>query len=334
MLDDFITTKASLVAAIESANQRSGGLRMTISDDDWKNAAEMRKMLEPFKNAVESLEGDRICAPLIPCVMMVLNAHMEAERAPFTDGSILGSASELRLDDANQWDDIQDPIKIATAVSARTKELAWLSSREREKWRSLVINVCKMLLKEDMVHEKRSDEATSVKTDLDKDGGRVSEPPAKKVCWVLKCIETAKEMGSGMGSDGHESRESDDRKEGDLCASPTLQERVRSAELELERFVHEKGPGRDTSGQHDLAWWCKHQHAYPTIARVAAMYLAVPSTSMASECAFSTARNIWMKQRNRLGSDAVDALVFLEGSHGLAWSSGLSKVVVDKEEDE
>lgn len=93
--------------------------------------------------------------------MILLNAHIEAEEAVFTDGSILGNASELLpLDHASRWDEIQDSIKIATAVSV---ELTGLISRECDKLWSLVINVFKKLLKEDMVREKETDKAALAK---------------------------------------------------------------------------------------------------------------------------------------------------------------------------
>lgn len=68
------------------------------------------------------------------------------------------------------------------------------------------------------------------------------------------------EKGSGVKSDDNELEETDGGNEGDTSAVPTLQERMRSAELEFARFVH---------GQDKLTWWCQHQHAYPPIARVA-----------------------------------------------------------------
>lgn len=50
----------------------------------------------------------------------------------------------------------------------------------------------------------------------------------------------------------------------------------------------------------------KHQHAFPTIARVVAIYLAIPPTSAAPERVFSLAENTVTKKRNLLGADRVD----------------------------
>ena len=81
----------------------------------------------------------------------------------------------------------------------------------------------------------------------------------------------------------------------------------------------------ESTGEDDLSWWCRHQFAYPTLARLAKKYLAIPASSAASERVFLAAGNVVTKKRNKLGDDTVDALVFLDGSHGLAWSSGISQ---------
>ena len=52
------------------ANDRPGlggaGITITYLVQDWDNAADMRRILEPFKNATEALEGDYIGLPLVP----------------------------------------------------------------------------------------------------------------------------------------------------------------------------------------------------------------------------------------------------------------------------
>lgn len=76
-------------------------------------------------------------------------------------------------------------------------------------------------------------------------------------------------------------------------------------------FMHEKGPGRDMSRQHKPMWKRQHQLVSPKIARVVDIYFAVLPTSVAPKPVFFV-----MKKKNRLGSDAVGALVFLNGHTG------------------
>ena len=116
--------------------------------------------------------------------------------------------------------------------------------------------------------------------------------------------------------------------------------RMQAIEHELQRFTLEKGFDDDndndnddeSTGEDDLSWWCRHQFAYPTLARLAKKYLAIPASSAASERVFLAAGNVVTKKRNKLGDDTVDALVFLDGSHGLAWSSGISQEALGRKD--
>ena len=60
---------------------------------------------------------------------------------------------------------------------------------------------------------------------------------------------------------------------------PSLTARMRAIEHEFQRFTLEKGLDDDndnddeSTGEDDLSWWCWHQFAYPTLARLANKYL-------------------------------------------------------------
>ena len=45
------------------------------------NAADMRRVVEPFKDAIEALERHYIALPRVTCIMSVLDSHIEAEIA-------------------------------------------------------------------------------------------------------------------------------------------------------------------------------------------------------------------------------------------------------------
>ena len=83
----------------------------------------------------------------------------------------------------------------------------------------------------------------------------------------------------------------------------------------------------------DRSWWCRHPFAYPTLARLAKKYLAIPASSAASERVFSAAGNAVTKKRSKLQDDPVDALVFSDGSHGLIWSTGISQEALGRKDN-
>ena len=92
----------------------------------------MRRVLEPFKDATEALEGDYITLPFVPCIMSVLDSHIEAEIAAFVPGTSSANATGVMLlDHSDRWDELPNVVKIAAALSARTKGLQWLDPTER-----------------------------------------------------------------------------------------------------------------------------------------------------------------------------------------------------------
>jgi len=65
-----------------------------------------------------------------------------------------------------------------------------------------------------------------------------------------------------------------------------------------------------------LVWWRTNRDRFPTIARLARKYLAIPATSVTCERIFSDAGNIITKKRSRLTADIAVAMIFLhENAH-------------------
>ena len=62
---------------------------------------------------------------------------------------------------------------------------------------------------------------------------------------------------------------------------------------------------------HDPLWWKDHAPSFPSIARLAKKYLAVPASSVPSERLFSSAGNFAQKRRGRLNPDTLEREVLL-----------------------
>ena len=123
---------------------------------DWDNAADMRRVLEPFKDATEALEGD-MALPRFPCIMSSLGSHNEAEISAFVSGSSSANGTEVMLlDHSDRWDELPNAVKIAATLSARTKGLEWLDATERTLWGRLVLVECKKLFQADIAEEVRA----------------------------------------------------------------------------------------------------------------------------------------------------------------------------------
>lgn len=64
-----------------------------------------------------------------------------------------------------------------------------------------------------------------------------------------------------------------------------------------------------------IKWWRDHKVVYPTLARMARDFLAIPGSSSASERQFSSARQIGTDTRNRLSPDMFQAVQTLKGGY-------------------
>lgn len=324
MLSRALEHKSSLESTLETANE-TAGVDIQVSDRDWANAAMMANMLEPFACAVETLAGDELGLAELPCIMSVLNSHVKAEAATFNAGPFAEAGENIILDHADRWDELPEVAKVASALSARTKGLEWLSETKRKEWRALLLVELESLFAKDIVAEGARARGPADGGGSGGASGAEQSAPKRKRSFHAMCVATAKLVGAGGGSEGDGASQARGRGESSVFSLP-LESRLQAAEIELQRFVHEEGvTDDDATADDDLHWWCRNQFAFPCLARLAVKYLAIPPSAAASERVSSMAGNEVTKKRKHLGDDMVDALVFLNGSHGLAWSSGISQ---------
>ena len=85
----------------------------------------------------------------------------------------------MLLDHSDRWDELPN-VKIAAALSARTKGLVWLDATDRTSWRRIVLLECKKLFQADIAEKVRAENASNgigVPAERGVDGG---EAPRKK----------------------------------------------------------------------------------------------------------------------------------------------------------
>jgi hypothetical protein len=64
-----------------------------------------------------------------------------------------------------------------------------------------------------------------------------------------------------------------------------------------------------------IRWWKDHSIVYPTLARMAQDFLAIPGSSMASECQFSSTQHISTDFQNCLSPTMFEAIQMVKGGY-------------------
>ncbi|XP_061164341.1 E3 SUMO-protein ligase ZBED1-like [Saccostrea echinata] len=82
---------------------------------------------------------------------------------------------------------------------------------------------------------------------------------------------------------------------------------VNDRENELDIYIGEELE----SIEDPLSWWRGNENKFPSIAKLARKFLGSPATSVPSERIFSSAGLLVSKLRDRLSSDTVDKIIFL-----------------------
>ena len=89
----------------------------------------------------------------------------------------------------------------------------------------------------------------------------------------------------------------------------TLDSMERSSEMD--RYLDDARVEAE-SGFDVLAWWKAHETSYPTLARMARDFLAIPASSVPSERVFSSATTLVSKKRTRLSDKTIRATLCLK----------------------
>ncbi|CAN0455810.1 unnamed protein product, partial [Discosporangium mesarthrocarpum] len=128
---------------------------INIRGADWDNVEEMCKMLGPFAEAVELIEGDKyITLSDIPCLIEGLNAAiLDASSSLPEDGALLHTGDYLFDDHSDRWEELNTPTKVAAMVDPRTNDGAWTETTEHNAYFELIKDACKDLVQRDYAVE-------------------------------------------------------------------------------------------------------------------------------------------------------------------------------------
>ena len=77
---------------------------------------------------------------------------------------------------------------------------------------------------------------------------------------------------------------------------------------EVERFL---SLPREPQNSDPIKWWESHKDEFKLLVPMALKYLCTPPSSVDSERIFSSAKQVYTDNRNRLGTDIAEKLIFI-----------------------
>lgn len=325
------TYKLQIESALEYAKSFPKGPDITYTERDWVNTSAIVRLLKLMRDTVTVLQGNFITNSMMPMLSSMLHVFIMDKATADLPDHILGATMEMFNSFGDRFEESTDASKIAAFLDPRSKHLSWTDTCEKAAFRRLVVEATF-----DMATREAAERADGKETSADATvasastqavgtGSRSSDAtvePLGEGALVLAVMMNASILTADASNEGPTGASEDD-----AAAAVT---RRSLAEFEVSRFEGEKAVPTLSSTQQVLEWWIERRMVFPTLYRVACVYLAVPATSGSSERVFSDAGNIITKKRNRLSPENANNLVFLHGCHGVGWQLGEDEALAAK----
>ena len=273
-----------------------GGPRISLSVYEWSILEELVEILQPLEEATRELSAEKTVScskviPLLNAILCELRKHIyddDETQIPETQDNHNVKSKESQkvlaeiIDSCNRrWVNYEDDdiYAVSTLLDPRFKEIPFTSRALNRAKKSLL----------SLMDEVNSPSATNstihISDDEDVQQGNNSPGPAKKKClWD----NFEKELKQKQAKDQLTTEDKDEH------------------ELSLYLGAHYIDRKDDP-----LQWWNRCKAQFPTLAKLARCYLAIPAMSTPSERIFSAAGCITNERRSRLTGEHVEQLVSL-----------------------
>ncbi|XP_023282737.1 zinc finger BED domain-containing protein 1 [Seriola lalandi dorsalis] len=286
--------KERQVAVTATLTESSVGHHFSFDGSDWTLLEGLIEVIHPFKVVANMMTSCRYPAISMvrPVLHMLLNTNLQIKEGDIKEISMTKEViskvlSSTYSENSPLSQEISTFLNIATFLDPRYKKLPFLSTRERSKVESSVIEEVKAIL------EKR----TSERSRLDDFSPSSQEPPSKK---------QAPLRGSSAGSTTR-----DNPLAAIFCQSDAdrSQEELHAQVVEeLSNYKSQRVLGLN---EDPLLWWSSHATLFPTLPKVLQKYWCVPATSVPCHRLFSSSGTVVCGKRNRIAPALVDQQVFL-----------------------
>lgn len=278
------------------------------------------KVLEPFKDATNSLSGDKF--PTLHKVIPVLvKLERVLERAPDDSQLLLKVKDKLSTELADRTQD-KEILFVACMLNPATKSLSFLSEEEQCYGHDLLLQYAlqmKVKLEPNQQNTSVASEAAQPPLpplpDLNINNNVVT-PSTSSTSNQVKNQPSETSDSQGPSPAKKRTMGLDDWLQDVVCTGVSRQPTQDLIRQEVARYLAIQ---LEDSNMSVLEWWAKHGQEYPRLSSLAKKYLCVPASSVPAERVFSLAGQIVSKKRARLDPENVDTLIFLNKNMTEYW---------------
>lgn len=270
-----------------------GSHHFSFDESDWSLMEGLIGVLQPFKviaNMITSCRYPTI-SMVRPVLHMLLSTTLKAKEGDLKEVSMAKDViskvlSNLYLQNS-QSQEISMFLNIASFLDPRYKKLPFLSTQERTKVESNILEEAKVILEKQMSERSCLDEFSFVN----------DEPPTKKSALLGESFSSISTQENPLAAI--------------FCQSDADQSQEELHAQVVEELSNYKSQRVLGLNEDPLLWWTSHALLFPTLPKVLQKYWCVPATSVPCHRLFSSSGAVLCGKRNRIAPALVDQQVFL-----------------------
>nr|XP_028597852.1 zinc finger BED domain-containing protein 1-like isoform X1 [Podarcis muralis] len=289
MCECLLDLKWAIMSVLEE-HPKGTAVVQNLADHQWKLLQDLVPVMRTLKIATSFLREEQnfSISSLMPCIHGIVTAiGQQSEEA---SGVIKTVVSNIRSELTQRWgilDEeklLESPAVVASFLDPRFKEMRFLSPSLRSELHKKI----KSMLSQFFNHQS----------------------PLSNQFWVPNADYKAEVGETACQVSAHKERGPSGQSQSmyDILLGKDPTESMPEIHQQLENYIVEPLCKRSTN---PLDWWKNNEHRFPSVARLARQYLAIPATVVPPEQAFAASESALEHRRGVLAPENLDQILFL-----------------------
>ncbi|XP_048357384.1 E3 SUMO-protein ligase ZBED1-like [Sphaerodactylus townsendi] len=289
MCESLLDLKWAIMSVLEEHPKGTVAVQ-NLADHQWKLLQDLVPVMRTLKIATSFLREEQnfSISSVMPCIHGIVTAiGQQSEEASGVIKTVVGN---IRAELTQRWgisDDeklLESPAVVASFLDPRFKEMRFLSPSLRSELHKKI----KSMLSQFFNHQS----------------------PAATQFWVPNADYKAEVGEAGGQLSAHKERGPSGQSQSmyDILLGKDPTESMPEIHQQLENYIVEPLCKRSTN---PLDWWKNNEHRFPSVARLARQYLAIPATVVPPDQAFAASESALEHRRGVLAPENLDQILFL-----------------------